>query len=1005
MKNPDHCYYLSFALLQLNTDLHREEVKKKMTLDEFVARIYSIIPGGNNDSIDKKYLEVLYNKILKDPLIVPGMKLSSNKNNKKELSKKERDIIMKSTFDKLTNINNSSYTNYITDIDNDNIKHLIEFSWSHFFSIYCKILTESQNDINNINANNYLNNIHSCIENILLLARTCGILQLNIAEEAYINSILNMTNLIDNNREINLKNLESIKCFINFLINSGQYVKTGWYNILQIISKLNYFLETDINIIIQDIQNIYENKYKNNTNNTINKLFEKELNNVIAKKDLLSKNIPDMICEEVFTKTDKFDEETIINFVSDLCLISKQELTEYHTPRVFSLHKLVEVADFNIFRIQVEWVKIWKLISDHLVDVINKPIHENIWREALESLRQTICKLLQKKDLSIYNFQMDFFRPFEIIFSKTGDYPARGQAIINYIYYIVGSYGKMIHSGWVVIFRILKEGFQRKDPKINEDIKNTLEKIYEENIIINNNANIDVFRGYIECLCYMYLNKNNKQFAFETILNLLSKIMSNVDLQNKNNEEGNNLNIIKLSNINKKYDYLKIFFYGFDDLISINVVEHLNLLFEIISHNKKIIFNQDWNSFLYLYYSYFKPHLILLLLSKFFYRFSLFSPKDEKNEKNKNELYMSFNEFNKDNNIESKISNAKIYLNNDINNLLQDDNIYQKIFKKNKEDKTPLTAFMKKIKELYNKEDMTKTIQKKLNDINDLDEKDYELAIDIFLEKFRYMIDKIPEKEKYNLNFDFFYEDLILIIHKFIIINSYSDLLIKILNKILSREEKNIISEQGLEKINIYNINILSILSEPKNEILEDELNKLVKFGNNFASFLLNFSQNYPNDEKVEYKLISEIFYKTLEIDILNKYDKYKIINSSLTIDFLIKLQGIQNNIKTKIKKEELNLIYNEAIIKVIQVMHQIYIKYKLSNEDNSLIFSLLLFELENTIPNFFLLFKSEELNILFYALLDFVDAINPNLRKISHELLRDFKKYNLIVFKGFEEE
>ena len=160
---------------------------------------------------------------------------------------------MKSTFDKLTNINNSSYTNYITDIDNDNIKHLIEFSWSHFFSIYCKILTESQNDINNINANNYLNNIHSCIENILLLARTCGILQLNIAEEAYINSILNMTNLIDNNREINLKNLESIKCFINFLINSGQYIKTGWYNILQVISKLNYFLETDINVIIQYI--------------------------------------------------------------------------------------------------------------------------------------------------------------------------------------------------------------------------------------------------------------------------------------------------------------------------------------------------------------------------------------------------------------------------------------------------------------------------------------------------------------------------------------------------------------------------------------------------------------------------------------------------------------------------------------------------------------------------------------------------------------------------------
>ena len=153
----------------------------------------------------------------------------------------------------------------------------------------------------------------------------------------------------------------------------------------------------------------------------------------------------------------------------------------------------------------------------------------------------------------------------------------------------------------------------------------------------------------------------------------------------------------------------------------------------------------------------------------------------------------------------------------------------------------------------------------------------------------------------------------------------------------------------------------------------------------------------------MEFKLISEIFFRTLEIDILNKYEKYKVINSSLTIDFLIKLQGIQTNIKTKIKKDEFNLLYNESIIKSIEIMHQIFIKYKLNNEDNSLLFSLLLFELENTIPQFFLLFKSDELNILFYALLDFVDAINPNLRKISHQLLHDFKKYNLIIFKGYE--
>ena len=1018
LKNPDHCYYLSFALLQLNTDLHRDEVKKKMTLDEFILRLNE---QTANEKISPDYLEMLYNKIQTDPLVVPGQKLSGMNKNKKELLKKERDKIMKVTYDKLTNLNNNISNNYITEIDNDNIKHLIEFSWSHFFSIYCKILTESTNDINN---STYLSNIHSCIENILLLARTCGILQLSTAEEAYINSILNITNLNDS-REITMKSLESIKSFINFIINSGQYIRSGWYNILQVISKLDYYLETDIEIIKEDIKSSILNSNNNNPNifnRNTSKNLEKEINSAIQKKEIICKNIPDMVCEGIFTKTGQFDEETIINFVTNLCTISKEELTEYHTPRVFSLHKLVEVADFNIFRIQVEWAKIWKLISDHLVDVINKPIHENIWKEALESLRQTICKLLQKKDLSIYNFQIDFFKPFEIIFSKTCDFPTRGETIINYLYYIVGSFGTKIHSGWIVIFRILKEGFQRKDPKINEDIKNTLQKIYEDNIIINNNANIEVFRGYIECLCYMYLNKNNKQFAFETILNLLSKIMINVDKQNQKNENENNINnntninnfkqqLMPIPNINKKYDYLKIFFYGFDDLIPINVVEHLNLLFEIISHNRKLIFNKDWHSFLYLYYSYFKPHLILLLISKYINIFSLF--KINKNNLDENNIYNSFIRFKDDNSIETKIENTREYLIDLINNLItqisEDDNEYEMMFKIKDENfgqKKALIIFLKKIKDLYNKDEMTQTINKKLIELNNLDEHNYELAIDIFLEKFKFMLDKISDKEKYEINYNYFYEDLVLVIHKFIIINNNSDLLIKILNKILSKSENNNnMSEYSIKKINNENISILNMLSLSKNILSEDELHKLIKFSSYYSSFLLNFIQHYDTDIIEEYKFISKIFSNILEIDTSNNFERYKIINSSSTIDFLIKLQGIQSYIKSKINEIDYNKIYNNSIIKVLVGVNKIYNKYKLNNEDTSMIFGLLQFELENAIPKFMLYYTNDELSQLFDALLDFVDSINSNLRNISHKLLLDFKKLNLIYFKGSQEE
>jgi hypothetical protein len=321
---------------------------------------------------------------------------------------------------------------------------------------------------------------------------------------------------------------------------------------------------------------------------------------------------------------------------------------------------------------------------------------------------------------------MDFFRPFEIIFEKTGDYPGRGQAIINYIYYIVGSYGKMIHSGWVVIFRILKEGFQRKDEKINNDIKNTLQKIYKENIIINNNANIEVFRGYIECLCYMYLDKPLKLYAFETILNLLAKIMNEMDyMNNKDNEENNNKikrSVMKLPGINKKYDFLQIFFYGFDDLIHINVIEHLNLLFEIISHNKKLIFSNDYHSFLYMYYSYFKPHLVILLLSRYYNRFNLFE-----NIKGIEE----YSKYKENNSLEVKTENIRLHLIDSLSDLINDFNNkdgveYDNIFfdkEKKIEHKTALIGFLREIKEGYSKEEMTLTIKKKIMELSNLDDR------------------------------------------------------------------------------------------------------------------------------------------------------------------------------------------------------------------------------------------------------------------------------------------
>ena len=978
LKNPDFCYYLPFAILQLNTDLHRSEVEKKMTLKEFIDQL-----NIGNERIDPKYLENIYNTIAIDPLVIPGQKLSGSNKNKKELIQEEKKNIMESTFYQLNTLTNiSSNYNYVMGADNDAIRNLLESSWSNFFSTYSILLAETTDG--------------DIIKYIFLMARTCGILKLNTAVEAYINAIIGITNINDN-REI--KNAELIENLITFIRVNGQYIRTGWNIILETISKIDYYLNTDKESIKEDL------KHKPSMKN-----IEKEISINLQKKDILSKHITDMIYDGIFSKTNTFDEETIINFVTCLCAISKSELTEYYHKRVFSLVKLSEVADFNIFRIQVQWVKIWKLIGEHFVYVITHIVEQNIWQNALDNLKQIIGKLLLKKDLSIYNFQMDFFKPFIIIFKQTKGIPERGQFLINYIYFIVGQYGQNIHSGWIVIFNILKEALQRNDPKMNELVLQTLQKISEESFMINN-ANIEVFRGYIETLCYMYLDKSLKQYSFEMILNLLAKIMKEMDSINEEKDKEKSkekVPVLKLPGVNKKYDFLQIFFYGFDDLIHINVIEHLNLLFEIISHNKKLIFTSDCHSFLYMYYSYFKPHLVILLLSRYINRFNLFEniPNLEQ-----------FQKYNEANTLEAKTENIRLNLIDSLSSLINDFSDekgveYDKIFydvEKKKENKTALIGFLREIKEGYNKNDMTLIIKKKLTELTNIEERNYEFAIDVFLEKFKNMFSSLDKNEQY-LKYNYFYEDLFLTIHKLLIINHNSDLLIKILNKVLTTDDnidsnkKGTISEKSIEKINEGNLFILNLISNAKIKTNEEKLHKLVGFSSSYCNFVLSFIQHYESDINSEFKLLSKIFSKFLQIELENVFDRYKIVSSSSTVDMLIRFQGIQLTILDQIKNEEYDQLYSdETSIRKLIYLNQIYNKYNLSNQENKPMINILIFELENIMPKFMKCLSEDELKQIFEVLINLIDSNDSNLRKATKNLLNEYTKLNIITFNKYK--
>lgn len=138
---------------------------------------------------------------------------------------------------------------------------------------------------------------------------------------------------------------------------------------------------------------------------TQNKTRRNEL--VLEKIDIDTECI-----NRLFENSASLDCEAIVDFVSSLVSVSLDELhppMETMSPSLFCLSKLVEVAFFNMTRIRLVWTRIWKILSPFFQDAV---CHSNakVAMYALDSLRQISMKLLERDELSNYNFQNDFLR-------------------------------------------------------------------------------------------------------------------------------------------------------------------------------------------------------------------------------------------------------------------------------------------------------------------------------------------------------------------------------------------------------------------------------------------------------------------------------------------------------------------------------------------------------------------------------------------------------------------
>ena len=157
--------------------------------------------------------------------------------------------------------------------------------------------------------------------------------------------------------------------------------------------------------------------------------------------------------------------------------MSENEFSNVDNPSIFSLQKLVEVADTNMNnRTRYTWTSIWRNMGEHF-STMGSHSNSHVAEFSIDSLRQLAKKFIEKEELNNFNFQKEFLRPFQTIMaSSTVSRDTIKEYIVTCMWGIVMEKTQNIKSGWTIILTIFKLAAQDAKPLVEISMR-AMEKI------------------------------------------------------------------------------------------------------------------------------------------------------------------------------------------------------------------------------------------------------------------------------------------------------------------------------------------------------------------------------------------------------------------------------------------------------------------------------------------------------------------------------------------------
>eukprot|EP00873_Tetraselmis_striata_P021183 jgi/Tetstr1/441447/TSEL_029692.t1 len=217
----------------------------------------------------------------------------------------------------------------------------------------------------------------------------------------------------------------------------------------------------------------------------------------------------------LFVHSDRLNSTAIVDFVSDLCKLSLEELANAKHPRVYGLTKIVEIAHFNMNRIRLVWNRIWAVLSDYFITV---GCHQNLSVAifAVDSLRQLAMKFLERDELANYTFQNEFLRPFVVVMRQSHSVEIR-ELIIRCVSQMVLARVANVKSGWKSMFMVFTTAAQDDAQTIVRLSFETIEKIVREHFAHITETEVTTFTDCVNCLIAFTNNPHSLDVALNAI--------------------------------------------------------------------------------------------------------------------------------------------------------------------------------------------------------------------------------------------------------------------------------------------------------------------------------------------------------------------------------------------------------------------------------------------------------------------------------------------------------